>query len=729
MSTTPLREALQLAEFEMNAGRPGEALRSCDQLLGTHPRWLAAQRLKAKALVALNRLPDAEKLLDSVLASHPEDLDAFIDRAYLAQCKHDALGALACYRRACELARDNAALRAIHNQLAVQLGRPPYTPSHTGLARLYQRAELFAHALREWDVALQANPNRLDAQIGMAETLWRMGNPQRSQEVCRYILRHMPTCLKPLLLLVVFELDAGHAEEAQHITQIVAEMDPEQRVAGELLGDLVASGHTALAQLFRVAVRTQTSPLMANASQTGAFPTINGASTATGQMATGPLFLRPKTNPLYEPAPTSKLDLPPSPPSRSNPSNDNGTIEDFFSRSRASEIPAEFEYVFKETEYMLWSRDQEEPNTAEIQAISNTPPATPAPAAPPAEADMRFIRFLQEQGAHTLEATSAPASSRSPGESAAHVELPPFLVRAMAESAVQSHPLAAVPSQDETADDFMPPPDFASSQPFARSIPPAPIPQPESEPETVALPALPLVREETAMVPEPPHGEDVVSPSLPAPLPKQDDPETPAHVAEFAQSLPAAVPTWGATSQPSVATPTWENASSSSPAIPSVPAPDVESTREEPHIPNAATLPPTAPPPVTIEAIQHGLASAGFARLDTGRLASVASSLSHAPEAVADTQSIDADQHLEVARTLRRQGHMGEALVEYRALVKASTDRMPEIIRDLRDAAIEDPNEAEIHRLLGDAYIRQGDYVEALEAYNQASTLRHEVGH
>ena len=71
---------------------------------------------------------------------------------------------------------------------------------------------------------------------------------------------------------------------------------------------------------------------------------------------------------------------------------------------------------------------------------------------------------------------------------------------------------------------------------------------------------------------------------------------------------------------------------------------------------------------------------------------------------------------------------MGEALVEYRALVKATTDRMPEIIRDLRDAAIEDAREAEIHRLLGDAYIRQGDYVETLEAYNRASALRHEVG-
>lgn len=698
MPTTPLREALQQAEAEINAGRPGEALRSCDQLLGTHPRWLAAQRLRAKSLVALNQLAEAEKLLDGILAAHPEDVEAFIDRAYLAQCKHDLMGALACYRRACELARDNAALRAIHNQLAVQLNRPAYTPSHTGLARLYQRSELFAHALREWDVALQANPNRLDAQIGMAETLWRMGDAQRAQEVCRYILRHMPTCLKPLLLLVVFELDAGHGAEAQRLTQMVAEMDPEQLVAGELFGDLVASGHVALAQLFRVAVRAQTTPLMAaNQSQTGTFPAINGQARPgvpqpTGQLATGPLFLRPKTNPLYEPAPTSKLEFPTSAPSNGN-GNGHGTIEDFFSQSRASEIPAEFEYVFKETEYMLWSRDQEEPITAEIPVIGSAPtasaPPAPAPSPPPSppaapdEAEMRYIRFLQEQGARPLDDTFAPTSL--PATDSAKIAVPDFLIQAMAESAITS-----APSEDPVTAPPEPPEPIVPSQPFA------PSPPPEATPEREPVPATPMRPIEALPSGEP---EALAADNAPDPWPVAEEPAQVEDAALPAQELPPAAP---------------------------LPTPAPAQVASEPPAP--VTTAPATPPPVTIEAIQQGLESAGFARLDTGRLAAVASSLDHAPPAT-PAPSVDADQHLEMARTLRRQGHMGEALVEYRALVKVATDRMPEIIRDLRDAAIEDPREAEIQRLLGDAYIRQGDYVEALEAYNQASALRHEVGH
>ena len=116
-------------------------------------------------------------------------------------------------------------------------------------------------------------------------------------------------------------------------------MDPEQRVAGELFGDLVAVGNAALAQLFRMAVRTQTTPLLrADGSHTGIFPAIPAAPRPgtvplpTGQLPTGPLF-RPKSPPPPpDLAPTSKLTT----PSRQNGSNGNGhgAIEDY-SASRA----------------------------------------------------------------------------------------------------------------------------------------------------------------------------------------------------------------------------------------------------------------------------------------------------------------------------------------------------------------------------------------------------------
>lgn len=797
MPTTPLREALALADAEIQAGRPGEALRQCDLLLGTHPRWLDAQRLKAKALVALNRLPEAEKLLDGILGCHPEDVDAFCDRAYLAQRKGDPLGALACYRRACELARENASLRAIHNQLAAQLSRPPYTPSHTGLARLYLRAELFAHALREWDSALQANPHRLDAQIGMAETQWRMGDTARAQEVCRYILRHMPNCIKPLLLLVVFEVDAGRMEEAQRLTQFVAEMDPEQHIAGALFSDLVAVGHAPLAHLFRSAVRTQTSPLLRD-SQTGIFPAVPlprpvAGPLPTGQLPTGPLFRAPAQAQPPDLAPTSKLNMPPV---ANGNGRDQGSIEDFFSQSRASQIPEEFQMVFKETEYMLWSRDNEEPITVEIPTITASTstsnanasalPATPTPPTTD-EADMGFVRWLQAQGARPL-TMPLPAEDAVLPTDQPKIAVPPFLAQALADMGAAADDSAAVAPADSaratpaaTPAVAEPPATPAQSAPVAADAPlAAPVPPSPPAPARsgvwaaddsiiarapAPLPSEPDVMQEPIMPPEPaPLLEPVEIPDTPA-APSQDLPSMLASAPPYQEQpqvdvpapadavrdvdaldaalLPSADPIPASEYAPMAlafervspppappVTPAaeWDSVPPDGPSAPAAPVASASDHRSEPSPPAPDPAPPQEPPaPLTIEAIQQGLNSAGFARLDTGRLAAVASSLSQAPEA-ADAPTVDVAQRLEQARSLRRAGRMGEALVEYRALVKATADRMPEIIRDLRDAAIEDPREGEIQRLLGDAYIRQGDYVEALEAYNHASALRHEVG-
>lgn len=775
MPTTPLREALSLAESEIQAGRPGEALRQCDLLLGTHPRWLEAQRLKARALVALNQLPPAAQLLDGIIACNPEDEQVYSDRAYLTLRQGEPLGALAWYRRACEVARDNAALRATHNQLAAQLRRPPYTPSHTGLARLYLRGELFAYALREWDLALQANPNRLDAQIGLAETHWRMGNATRSREICRYILRFMPNCLKPLLLLVYFELDAGNTEEAQRLTALVAEMDPEQRVAGELFSDLVAVGHTALANLFRSAVRTQTTPLLRpNESQTGVFPAL-GVRPATqpipnGQLPTGPLF-RPPPPPEF--APTSKLAMP-----RANGNGHAaGGIEDYFSRSRASDMPDDFQVVFRETEYMLWSRDNEEPNTAEIPVI--TPDAAPpsaghdpgeqgrdesrpyAPsvdgeretvsATPTVPADDAFVRWLQSQGARPLTTPMPPASAPEPEPLT--IGLPPFLAAALAESApAEASPAAAtdtssaaLPTMAREYDTAEAPPemiadDVSVDAPAASSPPELLLPRwGEATSGTWDDATYPLSPESFARESlDPSQTGDITPPAIasipptgsPAPEPVTDAaPEIPdeAFVGAPADDAP------DLSEQPAAAAIS-DEPSPSPPLVADIPAaPEADvyiaATSGASSMPGAISTPGASDSaPLTIEAIQQGLTSAGFARLDTGRLAAVASSLGHAP-ADAQAPTLDAAAQLEQARTLRRQGKMGEALVEYRALVKASSERLPEIIRDLRDAAIEEPREAEIQRLLGDAYIRQGDYVEALEAYNRASTLRQEMGH
>lgn len=75
------------------------------------------------------------------------------------------------------------------------------------------------------------------------------------------------------------------------------------------------------------------------------------------------------------------------------------------------------------------------------------------------------------------------------------------------------------------------------------------------------------------------------------------------------------------------------------------------------------------------------------------------------------------------ARELRAAGSLDEALVEYRALLKDAPDLLADVKGDLESSLDAQPEHPEIHRLLGDARIRQGDYMAALESLNRSVSL------
>jgi tetratricopeptide (TPR) repeat protein len=96
------------------------------------------------------------------------------------------------------------------------------------------------------------------------------------------------------------------------------------------------------------------------------------------------------------------------------------------------------------------------------------------------------------------------------------------------------------------------------------------------------------------------------------------------------------------------------------------------------------------------------------------------------PEPQAPTPTIaptDYPARLAQARSLREAGALDEALVEYRALLKNAPNLLPDVLSDLESSLDEQPDHPEIHRLLGDARIRQGDYMAALESLNRSVSL------
>jgi tetratricopeptide (TPR) repeat protein len=83
----------------------------------------------------------------------------------------------------------------------------------------------------------------------------------------------------------------------------------------------------------------------------------------------------------------------------------------------------------------------------------------------------------------------------------------------------------------------------------------------------------------------------------------------------------------------------------------------------------------------------------------------------------------DYPARLERARSRLDTGQIEDALTDYRLVLKNAPDLLGDVMSDLNESLEEAPDHPEVHRLLGDAYIRQGNYLQALEAYNRAVAL------
>jgi hypothetical protein len=95
---------------------------------------------------------------------------------------------------------------------------------------------------------------------------------------------------------------------------------------------------------------------------------------------------------------------------------------------------------------------------------------------------------------------------------------------------------------------------------------------------------------------------------------------------------------------------------------------------------------------------------------------------------VDDLAPDDHPARLERARQRRGDGQIDDALTDYRHVLRNAPDMLDDVVKDLEETMADAPDHPEIHRLLGDARIRQGDYLSALESYNRAVALTQAQG-
>ena len=131
----------QLAEECRRAGRHEEAVEVCRAGLDIHPAYLSARVTLGRALLELNLLDDAQTELEFVLKSAPENLAAIRGLAEIHHRRGSLAEALAQYRAALLLARNDPDLQRTVADLERTVEPPKPPASDDGLSFEQMQAE------------------------------------------------------------------------------------------------------------------------------------------------------------------------------------------------------------------------------------------------------------------------------------------------------------------------------------------------------------------------------------------------------------------------------------------------------------------------------------------------------------------------------------------------------------------------------------------------------------
>jgi tetratricopeptide (TPR) repeat protein len=153
----------QLAEECRRAGRFGESIEVCRAGLHLHPGYLSARVTLGRALIELHALDDAQTELERVLKSAPENLAAIRGLAAVHHRRGSLVEALAHYRAALALARNDPDLQRTVADLEALVEPPKPAAVDEGLT--FEEAE--AEFLRNLPRPIDLRPARVERDFAM----------------------------------------------------------------------------------------------------------------------------------------------------------------------------------------------------------------------------------------------------------------------------------------------------------------------------------------------------------------------------------------------------------------------------------------------------------------------------------------------------------------------------------------------------------------------------------
>jgi len=240
MPDMQLHDYLARVDDWIRSGEQDQAIAHSRHLLSYCPECIQVHRRLGEAYLEKGTYSDAQACFERVLAADPESAISHYGLGLICDRQGMLPEAIRHLERAFDLASGNAEVRSELQKLYVRRGGAPSDgPALTSAAmgRVYAHNGLLERAIAEYQDASRQNPELLDVRAALAEAQWRAGRSREATDTCMDLLDRLPGCLKAHLILGELLRRDGQETEADARLAVAQALDPENRLAQEMMGE------------------------------------------------------------------------------------------------------------------------------------------------------------------------------------------------------------------------------------------------------------------------------------------------------------------------------------------------------------------------------------------------------------------------------------------------------------------------------------------------------------